>query len=84
MPSKTNLSSLRDFVRRECLFDPDAELNDETPLFPEIVDSLGVMEIVSFVEDHYAIEFSDDDLLAVNFASVGSIGALIQRRTDAA
>ena len=84
MAEKVDLEPLREFIRREFLFDPDAELSDDAPLFPDVVDSLGVMEVVGFVEQEYGVAIDDSEMLVENFRSVGAIGSLIGRQGDGA
>ena len=78
-----DIEPVRAFVRKEFLFDRDAPLADADPLFPDVIDSLGVMEVVSFVEEQYGIEIAEDELLADNFRSLEAIGALVDRKRDA-
>jgi acyl carrier protein len=73
---------LRDFIRRQFLFDENAELGDSDPLFPDVIDSLGVMEVVDFVEERYGVSIGEDDLLADNFRSLDAIAALVDRNRD--
>ncbi|HEV3229127.1 MAG TPA: acyl carrier protein [Solirubrobacteraceae bacterium] len=77
-----DIEPLRDFIRRQFLFDKDAALSDSDPLFPDVIDSLGVMEVVDFVEETYAVDIGDDDLLVDNFLSLEAISALIDRTRD--
>lgn len=71
---------LRNFIRREFLFDRQAELPDDRELFPSVVDSLGVMEVVDFIEESYGVELDTDDLAADNFRSVAAIMDLLRRK----
>jgi acyl carrier protein len=73
---------LRDFIRRQFLFDEGAQLGDDDPLFPDVIDSLGVMEVVDFVEERYGVSIGEDDLLADNFRSLRAITALVDRSSD--
>jgi acyl carrier protein len=73
---------LRDFIRRQFLFDEGAQLGDDDPLFPDVIDSLGVMEVVDFVEERYGVSIGEDDLLADNFRSLAAITALVDRSSD--
>jgi acyl carrier protein len=73
---------LREFIRRQFLFDETAELGDDDPLFPDVIDSLGVMEVVDFVEEKYDVSIGEDDLLADNFRSLAAIAALVDRHRD--
>jgi acyl carrier protein len=42
---------------------------------------LGVVELVSFVEETYNIEVPDDDIVPDNFDSVDNLAGYISRRT---
>lgn len=71
---------VREFIRRSLLYDPDVALDDDTVLFPDLVDSLGIMEVIDFIEDHYDLEIEDDELLTDNVSSLRALGALIDRK----
>lgn len=75
---------LRDFIRKQFLFDDEGRLEDEDPLFPDVIDSLGVMEVVSFVEEEYGVEIDEDELLVENFKTLSAMSALIDGKRDAA
>lgn len=45
-----------------------------------IVDSIGILEIVSFLEESFAISVRDEDLLPENFGSIASITAFVERK----
>jgi acyl carrier protein len=68
---------IRDFVRREFLYDKTAALADDDTLFPDLVDSLGMMEVLDFVEDTYGIEIAEDELEADRFRTLRAIGEFI-------
>jgi acyl carrier protein len=51
--------------------------HDEDLLAREVIDSLGITELVSFLEARYGIEVGDDDLLPENFRSVDSVVAFV-------
>jgi acyl carrier protein len=78
-----DIEPLRDFIRKQFLFQEDAALGDGDPLFPDVIDSLGVMEVVDFVEEGYEVHIGDDDLVVDNFQSLQAISSLIDRRRDA-
>ena len=48
----------------------DAFSSDEDLLASALVDSLGVLEIVSFVEDAFSVVVDDEDIVPDNFRSV--------------
>ena len=78
-----DLEPLREFIRKQFLFDEEARLDDADPLFPDVIDSLGVMELVDFVEDSYGVTLGEEDLLADNFRSLEAISSLVDRKRDA-
>jgi methoxymalonate biosynthesis acyl carrier protein len=46
----------------------------------EILDSLGIMKLILFLENNYSVKISDDDLTLENFSSIMSINSLIERK----
>jgi acyl carrier protein len=63
------------------LGDDDGFANDESLLDSGIVDSTGVMEVVSFLEETFAIAVDDDELVAENLDSVDRLAAFVRRKT---
>jgi acyl carrier protein len=53
---------------------------DDDLLARGIIDSLGVTQLVEFVESRYGIVVSGDDLTPANFQNIGRIEALIERK----
>ena len=45
-----------------------------------IVDSIGILDIVRFVEQSFAVQVSDDDLLPENFGSIAAIANFVQQK----
>lgn len=45
-----------------------------------IVDSSGIMSLISFLEDKFSIEISGDELVPENFESVATISLLVDRK----
>lgn len=78
-------TDLRDFILNELKWDgspkdltPDLHLIDA-----EVIDSLGVLEIVAFLEETYDIEIPDEEILEENFDSIGHIAALVESKQSA-
>jgi len=46
-----------------------------------IVDSLGVLDLVHFLEQQFSITVVDDELIPENFRTVDHIVAFVERRT---
>lgn len=57
--------------------------DDDSLLDSGIVDSMGILTLVEFVEEAFGIQVDDDDLVPENFASVAAITAYVSRRSGA-
>jgi acyl carrier protein len=57
---------------------------DEDLLARGVIDSLGVTQLVAFLEDRYAIRVTDDELIPGNFRSLSRIeGFIVRKRPEA-
>jgi acyl carrier protein len=60
---------------------PDFAFGDEDSLLRKgVFDSLGVMEVIGFVEQKWGIEVPPDDIVEDNFGSVAGIARYVSRR----
>ena len=48
-----------------------------------ILDSMGVLELVEFIEGEFKISLTDEDLLPQNFQSIERISVLVQQKSEA-
>ena len=71
--------SIKHFITTELIQDDIGEpIEDDTPLIDNgVIDSLGVMKLVAYLEDHFAITVSPDDLVPENFETPKLITALV-------
>lgn len=53
---------------------------DEDLLASDILDSLGIMELVTFLEEKERIRVADEDLTPENFQTVESIVAFVEQK----
>lgn len=59
----------------------ETELRDDFPLLDkEVLDSMGIFQVVAFLEDEYGIEVDDTDLVPENFETIDSIARLVETR----
>jgi acyl carrier protein len=62
----------------------DTVVDSDTLLLEEkVIDSMGVIEVVAFLEETYKVEFMDDDLTVDNFKTIASISNLIVSKMEA-
>ena len=78
-------SSISSFLRSE--FDgalAGSALADDTSLIESgVVDSLGIMKLLQYLEDSFAIRIGDDELLPENFETPGKIASLVEQKLAA-
>jgi acyl carrier protein len=58
----------------------DAVGHDRDLLADGIIDSLGITELITFLERMYGIRVDDDDIDAENFRTVDSIAAFVEQK----
>lgn len=79
-----SIDKIRAFIVDTFLFGDGKGLSDTTPLLEKhIVDSTGVLEIVSFLEDRFKIQVEDDELTPENLNSIKSIAEYLKRKNAA-
>lgn len=55
--------------------------DDESLLEQGVVDSMGVLEIVTFIESEFNITLTDDELMADHFETVAAMADFVHRKT---
>ena len=72
---------MRRWVREAFLYlTPERPLADDDDLLDlGLVDSLGFVELVEHVQDHYGVPVPDSDITAANFGSIDAIVAFLGR-----
>jgi len=79
----TDLSfKIADFMQKQFLFTFDGRtVTAETNLFESgHLDSFGFVELVTFLEQEFAIKLSDDDLLSNRLNSLASLTAVVEEK----
>ena len=71
---------IREFVYKTTFSDPK-KVKDETLLFDEgIFDSMGLLNLISFLEENYGVKVNDSELDAANFGSINAIASFLDRK----
>jgi acyl carrier protein len=75
---------IRQFVTDNFLFGKSkARLADgDSFLEKGVIDSTGVLELVTFLEEHFEIKVEDEDLVPENLDSVARVAAFIGRKLE--
>jgi acyl carrier protein len=70
----------RDFLVSNFLLGRADQLADDDPLLGKVIDSSGVLELISFLQDHFSITVPDEDVRPENLDSVKLITAYVASR----
>ena len=72
---------LREFVTRN-FYLPDPQSFDDGSSFLDrgVIDSTGVLELVTFVEGEWKLAIADDDIVPANFDSIDALAAFVARK----
>lgn len=75
---------LRHYIAKNLLFSNDGyQYADDTSFLEEgIVDSMGIMELVMFVEETFGVNVEDNELIPDNFDSVTQLAAYVRRKAQ--
>ena len=75
--------SLKNFITSELMQGSNnGSLNDSQSLIEEgIIDSLGILKLMSFIEDTFSVQIKDADLTPENFSTPQSIADFVKQRT---
>ena len=75
-------SRIRRFILKHFpLARKQSSIEDDSHLLNSgIIDSLGVLDLVNFIEEEFKITISEEDLLPGNFESIACMAAFVQSK----
>jgi acyl carrier protein len=81
-----NSQQIKDEIRQfilETSYVSEDLLTNGTLIFTQgIMDSLGFMSLVSFLDENFSIKVKDTDLTETNFESIDAIGDYVSRKLN--
>lgn len=78
-------AKVRGYIIENFLFGQGNDLQDNTSFLEQgILDSTGVLELVTFLEETFSIKIEADETLPENLDSIDSICAFLERKRKAA
>jgi acyl carrier protein len=73
---------IRVFIVENFLFGKANGLGDDSSFLDEgIIDSTGILELVSFLEEQYDIRVEDEELVPENLDSINNVVAYLESKT---
>jgi len=75
------LNTVKEFVVENFLYGDGDQLTEETSFLGSgIIDSTGILELVSFLEETYGISINDEELIPENFDSLKNIDKFLDNK----
>lgn len=72
-------ADIRSFIVAEVLEDvDDSELPPDVPLLSGVLDSFGLMSLLSYLEDRYDLAITNDQVVAKNFESIATLASFVE------
>ena len=71
---------IRAFLVDNFLFGRGDALRESDPLLGNVIDSTGVLELVIFLQDHFAITVDDAEVTTENLDSLKNATAFVERK----
>ena len=78
--------TIRTYIAENMLFSDDGYPHSDSASFLEegIVDSMGILELMMFVEENFHITVEDEEVVPDNFDSVSKMAAYIRGKSPVA
>jgi len=71
---------IRKFLVDNFLFGRAEKLREDQSLLGTVIDSTGALELVTFLQEHFAIVVADEDVVPENLDSVKSVVAYVAKK----
>jgi acyl carrier protein len=73
---------IRKFIAEKFLFGEDNKLpSDASLLEAGIIDSTGVLELISYLEEQFKIKVDDDELVPENLDTIAGVCKFLSKKT---
>ena len=79
----SHIGTVREFVVENFLFGDGGQLQDDTSFMETgIIDSTGILELITFLEEKFKINIEDDELIPENLDNLQNVAGFIDRKMD--
>ena len=75
---------VRDFIAENFILDDDDLPGDASLTREGVLDSMGVLELIMFIEERYGLKVPDEDTVPENFDTIDRIVAYLRAQREAA
>lgn len=73
--------TIKQFIIENFLFGDDEGLEDDVSFLEEgIIDSTGILELITFLEEDFSIEIDDEEMIPENLDSINNLIAFLNKK----
>jgi acyl carrier protein len=77
----SQINAVKEFIIENFLFGEEVHLELDTDFFDKgIIDSTGVIELVSFIEERFNISVDDEELIPDNLSSLKRVDLFLEKK----
>ena len=83
MGKKEISETVSHFIKKNLLFDENYKLDESASLLQTgIINSTGILELITFIESTYHFRFEDEELISENFDSIERINTFLTQKIN--
>ncbi len=76
-----NMSIIKEFIIENFLFGDGENLEEDSSFMENgIIDSTGILELITFLEEKFGISVQDDELIPDNLDSLNNVVGYLERK----
>ena len=73
-------AALTAYIKKEVMRNENAELGDDQDLLSSgILDSLAILQVVSYIDEQFGIQVPDEDVVFENFQSINALTSYLEQ-----
>jgi acyl carrier protein len=77
------IEPVREFMVENFLFGDSGRLADDTPFLKSgVIDSTGVLELISYLEETFGIKIEDDDVVPENLDTLRNVSNFVKSKLN--
>jgi acyl carrier protein len=73
---------IRSFVVEHFLSGNASKLRDDGSLLGDVIDSMGVLGLVAYLQEHFKITVDDDEVVPGNLDTINNLVAYVAKKLD--
>jgi acyl carrier protein len=75
-------NQIREYISQELASDRiDGQMTDDYPLLErQVLDSMGMFQLVAYLESEFGVEIEDEELVPTNFSTINDIARLVESK----